>query len=325
MSDLAIVLPVGIGNAKRMGEAARRAEELGYSGVYAPESLAATPDSLAVALTAAMSTSRVEVGTAITNIYLRHPALAARAVSFINDVSGGRMVLGLGVAHRTNTEPLGIEMRPPIPAMREYVAAMRPYLTGGPPPRVYLAALRDGMARLSGEIADGVMLNMVPLRRFARSVAAVREGERRRSVGSGPPKGTGPAGAVRESPARATGRITSLLGISVSDDLAAARQQGRLSIAFYLRRENYRALLAESGYAEVVERARVAAEAGEWRKVAEAVSDELVDQVWLCGPARRCRELIDEYRAAGLELPILSPRGGEEGFRVVLEAMGRNP
>src|SRR5262249_10679751 len=76
---------------------AERAETLGWSGVFIPESFNA---SLAYAQAVAHATSRLRVGTAITNVYLRHPTLLAQQAAAVQEFSGGRFVLGLGVGHR---------------------------------------------------------------------------------------------------------------------------------------------------------------------------------------------------------------------------------
>lgn len=303
MEELGIVLPVAIDRAKDVVEGAKLAEAKGFSGVYVPETMGQTPDSLAMALAAGMVTKRVEVGTAITNIYLRHPALTGRAISFINQLTEGRLVLGLGVGHQYSNDALGIPMGPAIPALRNYIQRMTPYVTGDPPPRIYLSALRKGLSRLSGEIADGVMLNMVPLARFAETAAAVWEGERRRKDGKGP------------------ARVASIIGISVSDDLEAARQEARRSIAYYVQREFYRRELDEAGYAAVTEQVLRSFASGDRDKAYKAISNELIDELWLVGPGRRCRERLELFRNAGMEEPVLSPRGGVQGFHAAVEAM----
>ena len=72
----------------------RRAETLGFAGIFVPESF---NDSLAYAQAVAGVTSRAKVGTAITNVYLRHPTLLAQQAAAVQELSGGRLLLGLGV------------------------------------------------------------------------------------------------------------------------------------------------------------------------------------------------------------------------------------
>src|SRR5215470_12173698 len=144
----------------------QRAEGLGYEGVFIPESF---NDSLTYALAVAMGTTRLIVGTAITNIYLRHPTLLAQQAAAVQEFSGGRLVLGLGVGHRAVNEPLGIDMGHPLTKMREVIGVLRGAWAKGThqprpatPPRVLAAALAPAMIELAGEVADGAIYNLFP-------------------------------------------------------------------------------------------------------------------------------------------------------------------
>ena len=86
----------------------RRAEALGFAGIFVPESF---NDSLAYAQAVAGVTARAKVGTAITNVYLRHPTLLAQQAAAVQELSGGRLLLGLGVGHRPVNASLGIDMK----------------------------------------------------------------------------------------------------------------------------------------------------------------------------------------------------------------------
>jgi alkanesulfonate monooxygenase SsuD/methylene tetrahydromethanopterin reductase-like flavin-dependent oxidoreductase (luciferase family) len=99
-------------------------------------------------------------------------------------------------------------------------------------------------------------------------------------------------------------------------------------IAFYYRMEFYRNQAAEFGYGEQAQRAAQAWDRKDEAGALAAVSDELVDQLFICGPRKRCLEQLEAWRAAGLQLPILSARSvtgdGIEGFQDALRALGRN-
>jgi alkanesulfonate monooxygenase SsuD/methylene tetrahydromethanopterin reductase-like flavin-dependent oxidoreductase (luciferase family) len=107
----------------------QRAEALGYEAVFVPESYC---DSLAYALAVALATTRLRVGTAITNIYLRQPTLLAAEAAAVQEFSGGRLLLGVGVGHRAVNEPLGIDMSDPLGKTREVIATLRAAWTKGP-------------------------------------------------------------------------------------------------------------------------------------------------------------------------------------------------
>src|SRR5439155_4462786 len=100
----------------------RSAEERGYEAVFIPESYC---DSLAYAEAVALATRRLRVGTGITNVYLRQPTLLAEQAAAVQEFSGGRLLLGLGVGHRAVNEQLGIDMGDPLGKMRALIGTMR--------------------------------------------------------------------------------------------------------------------------------------------------------------------------------------------------------
>lgn len=124
-------------------------------------------------------TERIRLGTGVLPIFSRTPASCAQTAATIDEISGGRMVLGLGVSHRITVENwFDAEITKPVTQMREYAGIVRAVLRGeeaprgeffnskfalmGYPPRpelpIYIAALSPKMLQLAGEIGDGVML-----------------------------------------------------------------------------------------------------------------------------------------------------------------------
>ena len=79
-----------------LGEVSRLGEELGYARVYTTESLT---DTLAINQLMATYTSKIEIGSSVAIIYLRHASMAAQGAVAINEISGGRYILGLGLGH----------------------------------------------------------------------------------------------------------------------------------------------------------------------------------------------------------------------------------
>src|SRR5271170_5045195 len=112
----------------RLIEWSRAAEDAGFSGVFMTE---ANNDSLACSLALGMQTRRIGLGTAITNIYLRHPALLANEAATVHQLTGGRFILGLGTGHGEGNSRLGINIGQPMVKMRETVATLRKMLEGG--------------------------------------------------------------------------------------------------------------------------------------------------------------------------------------------------
>ena len=168
----------------RLIEWSRAAEDAGFSGVFMTE---ANNDSLACSLALGLHTKRIKLGTAITNIYLRHPNLLANEAAAVQEFTGGRFILGLGAGHRESNSMLGIDMGEPLKKMRETVKTLRAALDGGKTgPRVsaklplYLAGVSRPMVKLAGEIGDGVIFNFFSTRSRQRSARRVGGGRPRR-------------------------------------------------------------------------------------------------------------------------------------------------
>ncbi len=272
---------------------AERAEDLGYAGVFIPESY---NDSLAYAQAVAHATSRIRVGTGITNVYLRHPTLLAQQAAAVQEFSGGRLALGLGVGHRAVNEALGFAMDDPLGKMRDVIVTLRAAWVKGPhqprpavPPRVLAAALAPRMIELAGELADGALFNLFPLSRYPRALAALRRGAER---------------AGRDVAALEVCHFTTCY---VSDDRAAALHEAKRMLARYANLPFYGNMLAASGFAAEVEAVRAAWRVRDVAAAEAAVSDALADAVTLAGEPARCRERLAAYRAAGATLVIAFP------------------
>ena len=147
-------------------EWSKAAEDAGMAGVFMTE---AGNDAIACSLALGLHTKHIMLGTAISNIYFRHPTLLANEAAAVQEFTGGRFILGLGTGHREMNTLLKIDMGDPMTRMREVVAAIRKPLDGGTTgPRVtkklpiYLAGVSKPMVKLAGEIADGVIFNFFP-------------------------------------------------------------------------------------------------------------------------------------------------------------------
>jgi probable F420-dependent oxidoreductase len=137
---------------------ARRVEAWGYGALWIPEAVGREVFSSAAWLLA--NTSRLIVASGIANIYARDAFSAAAAQKGLNEQSGGRFLLGLGVSHIPLVEGLRQhQYGKPVATMRTYLQAMAasPYKSVAPavPPKTVLAALGPKMLELSAELADG--------------------------------------------------------------------------------------------------------------------------------------------------------------------------
>src|SRR5215467_4129362 len=194
MTRLGVVLSTATeAPLKEFVELGRLAEEQGFEAILVNEGRG---DALACAEAIALHTSRIKVGTNIANIYFRHPFLAAMTAATIDEISGGRVVLGFGMSHRPLLESLGIKMDQPRQYIRSYVQTVKKLLTGKPtssffrprpslhPVPVYVAAVTTESAEVGGEEADGIM-PFLPARSYLPKLVAAAKAAAQR-VGKDP-------------------------------------------------------------------------------------------------------------------------------------------
>src|SRR2546422_7258870 len=131
--------------------AATLAEECGYELALVPEAWGR--DATVVLGALASRTRRIGIGTGIVNVYSRSPALIAMAAATLDEISGGRAVLGLGVSGRAVVEGWhGAAMEAPLPRLREVTEAVRAVIRGE----------RRGLAGGGGRGAPRLPLTVTP-------------------------------------------------------------------------------------------------------------------------------------------------------------------
>ncbi len=327
MSRIGVAFSGGL-TATEIADCAERAEALGYESAWVAEGHGG--DQFAILAACALRTRRIRLGTAISSVFVRTAPTIAMAAATVDELSGGRFVLGLGSSHRVQVGPEhGVEYARPLDRIRDTVAIVRTLLRehdvshAGETVRierfnlwfrplrgelpVYLSALFPKMLELTGEIADGVILT--------RSTLATAAAARARIA----------AGAARAGRDAAAIEITSLLPASVSSDRETALAAARPGLAFYAGFfPRYNRLLAESGFPEEAAAVARAWAAGDSAGAARAVTDDMIAATGIAGTAAECRDRLDAYRDAGLDLPIISPfaRGpdAKERFLAAIEA-----
>jgi 5,10-methylenetetrahydromethanopterin reductase len=270
-------------------ELSKSAEDSGFSGVFMTE---AGNDSLAYCLGVGAHTRTLKLGTAITNIYLRHPALLANEAAAVHEFTGGRFILGLGTGHCEMNTILGIEMGEPMVKMREVVATLRKAIDGGRTgPKVtsklpiYLAGVSGPMVKLAGEIADGVIFNFFPPARVKQALGELAEGAKRANRSADDVEPTLFATAF------------------ISDDLEAARRPARKLLSRYGALRFYGNMLAKAGFRTEIEGIRAAGR--DEPKAMAAVTNNLIDSALLVGPESRIRDRLAELAAPGLGTVIV--------------------
>ena len=241
---------------------AQRVEAMGYGALWIPEAFGREVFSSAAHLLA--HTRTLTLASGIANIYARDPMSAASANKGLNEASGGRFLLGLGVSHVPLVEGVRkLEYGKPVPTMRAYLQAMAaaPYKAPLPAqvPKVVLAALGPKMIELSGEYADGA---------HPYNTTPEHTAEARKLLGPGKLLCVEQAAVLEADPAK-------------------ARAVARGFLTLYLGLPNYVNAWRRMGFSDA--------------DVAGGGSDRLIDAVVAWGDERRIRERIDAHFAAGAD------------------------
>lgn len=283
------------------------AEAAGVHSAWVPEAWGR--DAFTILTLLADKTKHINLGTAIVNTYSRTPAALVQHFATLDEVSGGRMLLGLGTSGPQVIEHFhGVAFQPPLQRMREYVEIINTLMKGEPlkysgkvfdlqrgfalrfqPVRdhipIYLATLNAKSVKMTAELADGWLPIMIPLEHLKSEIDNLRQASM--AVGR-------PANAVA---VRSPGAIT----VTSQVDKARAASAGML--AFYIGRMGtfYAAQLTRLGYEEAVETIKEAW-AGGSRAAGEAVPAQLVDATGCVGSVEAGIDRLQAQEECGVDL-----------------------
>ncbi|HXJ32652.1 MAG TPA: LLM class flavin-dependent oxidoreductase [Candidatus Eisenbacteria bacterium] len=311
---LAASLPVPP-NLPMCQRVARRVEELGYESVWIADT-GAGPDAFVVATAVADVTQRLRIGTAVIPVYTRTPSVFAASAGSVAQLAPGRFVLGIGASSETIVAGWGgVPFEKPLTHMREAVTVIRQMLAGdrvtfegkrlrsrgfrlvSPPPSpvpIYVAALMPSMLELAGELADGVVLNMMPVEAVPRMMEHVRRGAAR---------------AGRDPKAI---EVVSRFQVLVTDDPAGARSAVRQMFGPYFATSVYNRFAAWCGFADEAREILAAWQAKDRGRNLAAVTDAMVDRIAIIGSAGECRRRLRAFHDAGVTTPMVHPFAFDE-------------
>ena len=284
----AVALAAAPGRRQWTVELAQQIERAGFAGIYC----ASFGDGLGLCLSIAHATNTIRFGTAIANIYGRHPLDMAQSGAYIHEISGGRFVLGLGVSHGPTHERMGLQVGKPLSDMRAYVEAIRGTGTQfGELPPIVLATLRTKMVELSVEIAEGAVWANASRSHMAASLGHV------------------PADRLHDG-----FFIGNMLNTCIDDDRSAAEAVMKRALTGYLMLPNYRNYWKEAGYVDEMVAVESALAAGDRDALPRLMSDRWLSDVALYGSKKDVMDGLDAWYDAGMKTPVLvmaSTRGGQ--------------
>ena len=279
---------------------ATRAEELGYSAIFVAEGWGHDVSVLLAEI--ATCTTRIGLGTGVINVWGRSPAMIAMLAASLDELSGGRFVLGLGTGSPALAEGLhDIPFSRPVARLGQVARQARrlldgeridPSVPGGatllrlavrPSSRIpiQMAALGPQAVRLTGELADAWCPFLLPLSGLKEGIRLIEEGTAR-SENSMP-------------------QIRPGLPVAVSPDPSAARELATWWVRFYLTSMGplYARTLRNLGFDAAVD-ALLAAPTG-----VPAQAEVLLDELTVWGDASAARLTLDAWHDAGADMPVL--------------------
>ena len=310
MSRLGLALAIPVSPHAELLQILEESRRRGLDSFWLTEGV--NKDALVQLAALAPHSEGIKLGTAIVNIYSRSPAVLAMAAATLDDISGGRFILGLGSGHSPRIEGShGIPFEQPVERMRDYVIIIRKALAGqrvthkgeayrvqnlqigfaAPSGRVpiYLAVLGVGMARLAGEMADGVILHLTTVEQVARVKQAIAEG----------------AAAAGRDPSEI--EVACFIMCSASPDQSYAHQEATRAIARYGAMRFYRNLLRHSGFRQEADGLRKAWSNNDPAAAAGYVSEAMLHSLSISAGPKETQDKVDAFRNAGVDLPLLFP------------------
>lgn len=297
-------------------ECARYAEARGLDSCWLHEAYW-NRDALIYLTAMALSTSRLGLATGCINPYTRHPVLIASSLAALDELSGGRVIMGFGTGYPARLDEQGIAHPRPLAAMRESITLIRRLWQGekvtyvgrafavtnmaitvrpARPLPIYLAGWGPRMLRLAGEMCEGYLARAVESPTSCRRLI----------------------GAVRRA-AEASGRSGD--SVDAAGYLLCAVTRNRDAARSAMRRDPFVVyqfaviqdqVLSESGVDPA--RKRPIAEAfwrGDLEGASRQIGDELLDTFTLAGTADDVLERLGAYVRAGIRCPILQPIAAE--------------
>jgi F420-dependent oxidoreductase-like protein len=313
---------MGIGPEDQL-QVVQEAERLGYDSVWAAEAYGS--DAATVLAWLAAGTSTIKLGSAIFQIPARSPAMTAMTAATLDELSGGRMRLGIGSSGPQVAEGWhGQRFAKQLQRTREYVEVVRMALArervdfqgetltlplpDGPGKAlklmispvqeripIYLAAIGPKNTALAGEIADGWLPTFFSPEHVGEFRKLLQEGADR-------------AGRSLDG-----FDIAPNVTAYISDDRELARNLMRPVLALYIggmgsRKQNfYNNLVQRYGFEEAAREIQDLYLDGKKAEAGDAIPDELIDMVSLCGPRDFVRERITAFREAGVGTLAVTP------------------
>lgn len=295
------------------GRVAREMQDLGYTDAWTSETDAADAFS---PLAAIAESTNFRLGTAIANVYTRGPATLAQSAATIANLAPGRFVLGIGSGSQPIVQSWNdLPFRLPATRVREMVQFLRPALAGErvvfegksfkvngyrltrPPEQpvpIHVAALREGMLRVAGEVADGVCINWLSAEDVKKSVAVVREA----------------AAAAGRDPNSI--EVTARLMINIDPPGETQDTSIRREIAWYMNVPVYREFHRWLGRAPQLQGMWDNWDGGDRKAALAAIPGQVMSDLMIFGTPEERRAHVERYFEAGVNTAFFAFKTSEQ-------------
>ena len=290
---------------------ARQAEDAGIHSVYTVDAGRSATVTAAAVISA---TEHVQVGTYIVNAYAREPWMTGLEARDLNEISGGRFVLGVGTGNlHFNDLYMGIDSKRSLAKMRDFLTIVRAVVNGKKAERVryqgdvhrirwraswdpataqlpvYLSASGPNMLQLAGEVADGVAVGIMSSVDFMRDIVVPNATKGAEAAGRDPGKLAFPMAAT----------------VSINRHRELARQASRASICHLFHpipHPYYDLQLRQLGFAEFADKATALMPAGRLEEAMEWVPDAVLDTMTVTGTLDDCVARVADYKGLADEV-----------------------
>ncbi len=329
MPRLGLVTPYWNNIAKQeLVEFARLAEYLGYDSIWVPEMWGR--DAFSILGLLAAHTKTIKLATGIIPVYSRSPAIIAQTIATLDEISEGRMVLGLGTSGPIVIENWhGVPFEKPLQRTREYVEIIRIILAGDrvnyeseiyklknfrlsfKPVRksipIFIAAMGEKNIALTGEIADGWIPFLVP--------PAYLENGRKILEG----------GMYEADNSSHKIEIAPYIPAAVSEDEDLAMNTIKEYIAYYIGGMGtfYHQAMVRYGFEAEADKTAAAWSKGDKSGAIGSVTQDMVDAISICGSSGAGRAKIAQYYEDGADIPVIlfPPKSSRDLVRETMEAL----
>ncbi len=303
-------------SALKIGYMAKLAEQVGFDNIWITDHYN-NRDVWTTMAVLSLLTNKIKLGTGVTNPYTRNVAIIASSIASINELSGGRAVLGIGPGDKATFDKMGIDWDKPLSRVKDAVFAIRGFLSkeqvnqagfkgaqlsfGSGKIPIYIGAQGPKMLELAGAIADGVLINASHPDDFRFAVPLIRQGAEKAGRNSNDVQ------------------ICAYASFSTDKDEAKAVNASKIVVAFIVAGSPENVLERHGIDALEAKKISEAIAKGDFKSVLAGVTPKMIEAFSVAGTPENCRNRVDELLKTGVtQIVVGSPIGPSKDSAIKL-------